>query len=396
MKTITELENVYANGIAAGIKKDPSQKDLAYIYVPNATASAGVFTKNQFMAPCLKFTKKSLKNQTLKAVIINAGNANAGTGKQGYDNAKKTAKLAQGLLKLKHKNQVGVASTGIIGVQLPMEKVEKGIQKLLKNPFEKKGHFAATAIMTTDLIQKEVFLEEKIGKTKIQVAGIAKGSGMIAPNMGTMLCFIVTNAYIPTKKLQSFLNTAVEKSFNMISVDTDTSTNDMVLLFSTGTNQTKLASTQEEAQFQALLSNACITLAKLIAKDGEGAEKLIEVEVLGVKKKSDAKKIALNVVNSPLVKTAIHGADPNWGRIIAAAAKDPNIPLKTKKMELLIQNELIFKNEQATNFNRKTLIALLKKEEIKISINLHIGKQKAIAWGCDLTKKYVDINTAYC
>lgn len=393
-KTITDIEGVYANGIAAGIK--PGKMDMAYISVPSAVSSAGVFTRNQFIAPCLQYTQKCLKTHTLKAVIINSGNANAGTGDLGYQNAKTTAKCAQKFLGLSSHKEIGIASTGIIGVQLPMDKIEAGVTKLLQHPQELNGAGAAKAIMTTDLVQKEVYLEDTINQKTIAIAGIAKGSGMIAPNMGTMLGFFVTNAHISQKDLQACLKTAVEESFNMISVDNDTSTNDMALLFSTGAKKINLFDKETKEQFQSLLTKACIHLAKMIAKDGEGAERLIEVEVTGAVKKSDAKKIALNIINSPLVKTAIHGADPNWGRIIAAAAKDPDIKLNPKKLELKIQNQLIFQNEQGVDFDREMLVQLLKESEIKIQLDLHIGKHRATAWGCDLTKKYIDINTCYC
>jgi glutamate N-acetyltransferase/amino-acid N-acetyltransferase len=279
-----------------------------------------------------------------------------------------------------------------------MDKIEAGVTALLqdKDALRKQGHEAAKAIMTTDLIAKEVYLEEEIDGKKIVIAGIAKGSGMIAPNMGTMLAFFVTNAYCNPSELNAFLQAAVWESFNMVSVDNDTSTNDMALLFATGSKHQQFDSKKDRDKFQALLTKACVVLARLMAQDGEGAEHLIEVEVVGAAKKADAKKIALNVVNSPLVKTALHGADPNWGRIIAAAAKEPTIKLNTKKVELYMQDQLIFINEQGVDFDRENLIELLKQKEIKIKLNLNLGSKTATAWGCDLTKGYIDINTCYC
>ncbi len=389
----SDLDGVFTSGIHSGIK--PKNKDLCYMYMPNCYASAGVFTKNQFVAPSVAFTRKNLKKHTIKAMVINSGNANAGTGEQGLKNVKDTAKYAAKKLNLQP-HEVGVASTGKIGEQLPMDTVFSGLDKLLENPLTKDGQSSAEAIMTTDLCAKTVYYSEKVGNKTLVVAGMTKGSGMIAPNMATTLSFLVTNAVMDQKNLQKRLSAAIDVSYNMLSVDTDTSTNDMFLLFAVGKQSDALVLTEEWAVFENLLNKACIDLAKQIAKDGEGATKLIEVAVKNAFSVTDAKKVALNIVNSPLVKTALHGADPNWGRIIAAACRDPLIKLNPQKLTLYFGDYLIFSHGDKTDFDHDAVVAYLKQDSIEIKLDLHIGHKEATAWGCDLTKGYIDINTHYC
>jgi len=262
-KSITHVDGVFANGIPCGIK--PAKKDLAFIYVPKAVSSAGVFTQNRFISPTITHTRKCLKKNTLKAVIINSGNANAGTGKKGSENVKKIAKLAAQYLGLRP-SEIGIASTGIIGVQQPMDKFTSGLPVLLENPLAKQGHEAAKAIVTTDTFEKEVYAEEKIGKKVIKVAGMTKGSGMIAPNMATTLTFLATNAELTPTTLQKCLTQAVSDSFNMLSIDRCNSTNDMVLIFSTGAHKFNIQS----APWMAVLTSkefatsSAIDLASLV------------------------------------------------------------------------------------------------------------------------------------
>lgn len=391
-KKITDFDGVYASAIHCGLK--PKRKDLGYMYVPDAHACAAVFTLNHFAAPCIHFNRKNLKRNAIKAVVVNSGNANAGTGEQGAAAVKTTARIAAKHLGLKPA-EILVASTGIIGVQLPMDKISEGLDTLLETKGKKDSAEFTEAILTTDTCTKEVYVEEKIGKKTIAIAGVAKGSGMIAPNMATMLAFMVTNAKVPQSDLQRFFQHSVEESFNMTSVDTDTSTNDMAVLFSTGPYQFNLKSKEEREAFQRLLDKACKHLAKLIAADGEGAKKLIEVQVQNAASKQDARKIALNVVNSPLVKTAIHGADPNWGRILAAAGKDPSLKFNTKKVDISLSGIPIMKSGEVVPFAKEELVEALKQPEIIIHLTLNLGKFEATAWGCELTKGYVNINTKY-
>ncbi|MCP4051306.1 MAG: bifunctional glutamate N-acetyltransferase/amino-acid acetyltransferase ArgJ [bacterium] len=392
-KTITDIKGIYANGINCGLKY--KNKDLAFIYVPDAFSSAGVFTRNKFAAPCVHHTGKCIKKGTVKAVIINSGNANAETGEEGIRNTKKTAKLAASILGL-NTEEVAVASTGIIGTQLPMEKMTAGIEKILADPFVTEGSAAAEAVLTTDTHTKEVYVEEKIGNETIRIAGISKGSGMLAPNMATTLTYLLTNAMIDKTHLQKLFIEVMDDTYNMTSVDTDTSTNDMALIVSTRDEGVPLKTKKDMAEFKVLLKKACIKLCKMIATDGEGATKLIEVSVNGAASRYDARKIAKNIVDSPLVKTAVHGADPNWGRVIAAAGKDPDIKLNPGKVELYFGEEKVLdKGTPVDDADRKKMIDILSKKKVEIILNLNIGKTSAVAWGCDLTKGYIDINTQY-
>jgi glutamate N-acetyltransferase/amino-acid N-acetyltransferase len=392
-KTITTLKGVYASGIAAGIKSN-GKKDLAFVFVPEAYGSAGVFTVSAFAAPPLTVCKKALSKGVVKAVIINSGNANAGTGLLGLRDAERTAATAAKLLGIKP-SQVAVSSTGIIGKPLPMEQVTDGLSSLLAKPLVKHGDLAAEAIMTTDLTRKEVFVSGTVGGEKITVAGFAKGSGMIAPNMATMLGFLATDAAVDSKTLQSLLRVAVDASFNMTSVDTDTSTNDMVMVFSTGEMGRRITSSKHKAEFLALLTRACQILSKQIAADGEGATKLIEVRVEGARNLREARCIAKNVINSPLVKTAIHGADPNWGRVLAAAGKDPSAKVDPNRVDLTFAGASVMRRGKIVPHDRAKIRKRMAVRTIPITIRLNLGKASATAWGCDLTHGYVDINVSY-
>ena len=388
----TNLEGVYANAIAAGIKQDGL--DLAYIHVPDAVSCAGVFTQHKFSASSVTYTKKCLRHSTLKAVVINAGNANAVTGVQGIRDTKFIAKYAAKKLNLES-NQVGVASTGIIGKLLPMQKVQIGLDNLFAELHQKQASRVCKAILTTDLVEKTTYVEKKIGKKTITIAGITKGSGMIAPNMATTLGFLVTNVSMSKDLLQRCLETATDMSYNMLSVDTDTSTNDMLLCFATGKYKINQADKEELQAFQEALNEAAISLAKQIAKDGEGAKKLIQVDVNHAVSLKEARKMAKLVVDSPLVKTAIHGEDPNWGRLVMAIGKEPSLKLNAQKVSIKIGEYLIFSNGAPVDFDRQLLKKELAKPSIFIIIDCGLGTSHATAWGCDLTKGYIDINTEY-
>lgn len=392
-RNLTSLDGVYASGISAGIKLN-GKKDLAFVYVPDAYGSAGVFTVSAFAAPPLEVCKRALSKGTIKAVVVNSGNANAGTGRMGLQDAQETAALAAKLLGLK-KHEVAVSSTGIIGKPLPMERVRGGLHKLLRNPLVKNGDAAARAIMTTDLKRKEVYVTGSVGKTKVTIAGFAKGSGMIAPNMATMLGFLVTDAKVDSKMLKTLLKQAVDDSFNMTSVDTDTSTNDMVLAFSTGKKGPRISNARDKRDFLALLTRACQDLAKSIAADGEGATKLIEVQVAGARSLREARCIAKNVINSPLVKTAIHGSDPNWGRVLAAAGKDPSAKVDPNRVDLTFAGAPVMRRGQIVAHDRDKIRKRMSGRDVQIQLHLHLGKDSATAWGCDLTHGYVDVNVSY-
>jgi len=385
LKKITDIEGVYSSGISAEIYEDPNRLDLAFIYVPDCKASAGVFTQNKFRAACVDYDSECQKaGNIFKAIVVNAGNANAATGKEGKENVLRTAKLAAEKLNLKP-SEVAIASTGVIGKQLPIEKVEDALSCLLEKPKVKEADLSAKAILTLDTKTKKACEE----KNDVIVSGFAKGAGMIAPNMATMLGFVVTNANISSNELKASLKRATEKSFNMTSVDTDTSTNDLVIALSTGIEEVDLK------DFDLMLQKVCISLAKQIAGDGEGAEKLIEVNVENASSEDQAKKVAKNIVNSPLVKTAVHGSDPNWGRLMMAIGKDPQIDFSNDSVDVRLCGELVFSSGKPTEFVREDVAKKMSQDTVIIDVNLNKGIFSATAWGCDLTKEYVNINTEY-
>lgn len=388
---ITDIAGVYGSGMNCGIK--PGKNDLAFLFVPDAVACAAVVTRNIFCAPCIVHTKNCAARGVIKALVVNSGNANAATGDQGARNVRTTAEAAAKFLGLKPE-EVAVASTGIIGVPLPIEKLQSGLEQLLESPRVKNGDAVSAAILTTDLCSKKVFLQKEIGGKLISIAGIAKGSGMIAPNMATMLGYLALDLALPQETLQSIFVEAVDASFNMVSVDTDTSTSDMALLFSTGAIKLELTEQHLDAVSE-LIRQACVELAKMIARDGEGATKLIEVTVAGAQNLSDARVAAKSIIDSPLVKTAIHGADPNWGRVMMAIGKHPSVVVETERVKVYFGEHLIFANSKATDFEEQVLVEELKQPTVRIKVELGVGQAEATAWGCDLTKGYIDINTDY-
>lgn len=353
--------------------------------------AAGVFTRNRVIAaPCI-LTKQHLERGELSGVIVNSGNANAFTGPEGLEDARTMAILAAGKLGI-DATSVGVASTGIIGCRLDMEIIRSQLDQVenaLTDRYEGSAQ-SAKAIMTTDTFKKEVAVELSDG---IRIGGIAKGSGMIEPNMGTMLAFIYTDAILDTETLKQCLHSAVDKSFNMVVVDGDTSTNDMALITATGQS-----GTPDPARFQAGLDKVCITLARMIAKDGEGATRLIESRVRGAASHRDAVLVAKAIVRSPLVKSAVFGRDPNWGRVVAAvgysgAMVDPD------RISLNFAGQNISADVVYRGRVLETLPGILKEimgsEEIMINVDLGMGSDNARAWGCDLSYDYVRINAEY-
>lgn len=389
--TIASPKGFKATGLHAGLKKE--KKDLGVIFSEVPANAAAVYTTNQVKAAPIFVTKEAMTNQKIQAVVVNSGIANACTGTLGLENAKEMQALTGLHLGVSQEN-VAVASTGVIGKQLLMETVESGINQIdLQNQEPYAFH---EAILTTDTATKEIVVTDEINGQTVTMAGVAKGSGMIHPNMATMLAFITTDAQISEILLQEMLADKTETTFNQITVDGDTSTNDMVLLLANGLAENPMIEKNTEAykKFLEMFQLVSETLAKMIAKDGEGATKLIEVQVVGALNETEARLVAKKVVGSSLVKTAMFGEDPNWGRIICAVGyagshTDP------EKIDMWIGNQQLLKHSQPQEFDEITMKQTLEKEKICITVDLNIGEQSGKAWGCDLTYKYVEVNALY-
>ncbi|WP_306009297.1 MULTISPECIES: bifunctional ornithine acetyltransferase/N-acetylglutamate synthase [Bacillus] len=381
-------------GVHAGLRY--SKKDVGAIISTAPANSAAVYTTSLFQAAPLKVTQESLAaGGVLQAVIVNSACANACTGQQGYKDALEMRKLAAGKFGLEECS-VAVASTGVIGEYLQMEKIQAGIAALEpKNGAESAEDFQ-TAILTTDTVMKSCAYEADIDGVPIRMGGAAKGSGMIHPNMATMLGFVTTDACISQSVLQKALKEVTNSTFNQITVDGDTSTNDMVLVMANGLagNQPLSPEHPEWDVFLGLLGSCCENLAKQIAKDGEGATKLIEAEVAGAVSDQEGAAAAKQIVGSNLVKTAVYGADANWGRIIGALGQS-NISLDPENVDIWIGPICMLKNSEPQAFSEEEANAYLQKENIKISVDLHNGKGRGKAWGCDLSYDYVKINASY-
>ncbi len=385
-----------ASGISAGLK--PSGKpDLALLLAPYGAVCAGMFTQSVVRASCVDLCIERLKKTSGKAraVLINSGQANACTGERGLmDSLQATNALAE-LLNL-NSEEVLICSTGVIGKIIPMDNLLKGLEPLLKSLDQRDGSDAAHAILTTDLITKQIAFESVLGNRKVKIGGMAKGSGMIHPNMATMLAFLTCDAGVPEAIWSEMIKKAANSSFNAITVDGDTSTNDSFIAFAAG-------EALEEKFYDSLqigLQQITEYLAKSIVRDGEGANCLFQVHILGAENNTSAMKIAKLICSSPLVKTAIHGADPNWGRIAAAAGRagiifDPN------KLSIWIGPYKLVENGLPLDFNYNEVVLYMKNkfnnltDYLSIKISIGFGKGEAISWGCDLSKEYITINADY-
>lgn len=391
---VTAPQGYVAGGLYCGIRK--AKKDLAMILSNVPAAVAGVFTLNKTQAAPVLVDKLQLKRSgRCSAVIVNSGNANACTGERGLNDAWTMVREAAGALQVPEEN-VMISSTGVIGQYLPIEKIVDGIRQLASLLSPSGNGDAAEAILTTDTFSKEAAVHFTLGKSVVTIGGMAKGSGMIAPNMATMLAFITTDVSIRPSLLQKALTRANAHSFNRLTVDGDMSTNDMVLLLANGLakNEAFGESSEEFQLFCAALEYVMIKLAKMIARDGEGATKLVEIFVKGARTEAEAVRAAKSVANSNLVKTAIHGCDANWGRIMAAvgcSGVDFNpdlVEIRFNDLPILNKNyEIVLDEEKARD--------ALAQELIVITIDLNQGQQSARFWTCDLTKEYVHINASY-
>ncbi len=370
-----------ALGKRIGIKKS-AKPDFAVIFSEVLANAAAVYTSNQVKGAPLIVTKINLENGNAQAIVINSGVANVCTGKKGIEDAKETCVIAGKELKIKPRD-VLVASTGLIGAYLPMDKVKNGLSGIEKSLAKKSK--VAEAIMTTDKVVKEIAVKVD----NFSIGAIAKGSGMIHPNMATMLCFITTDALILSEKLKIFLKESVNKSFNMISVDMDTSTSDMAVIMANG-----LAGDVNEKKFRAALDYVCIELAKKIAKDGEGATKLVEAAVMHAATLEDAKKIAKSAISSNLVKCAIFGNDPNWGRILCAIGNS-NAKFEEKLIDVYFDDLPVVKGGVAAKLDSEKIKNAMQKDKLKVTIDLNNGNESATAYGCDMTFDYIKINAHY-
>ncbi len=378
---------------SAGIKK-PGRKDMGLIVSEVEATAAGVFTKNRVKAPNVILNDRKIRSGKGQAIIVNSGNANACTGKQGTKDTVAMSESTASMLGI-NPTHMFVCSTGVIGTPLPMSKVRKGIKDLTDNTGKSSVSDVAEAIMTTDLFPKTSYRQIIIGGKKVTITACAKGAGMICPDMATMLCFITTDATVESKALKTALKDVVDESFNTITVDGDMSTSDTVLILANGVagNKPLTANSKDYKKFKKTLHDICYELAEMIVRDGEGATKVIEVEVTGAKTGSDAKKAADTIANSLLVKTAIYGSDANWGRIMAAVGYS-GIPFNHGKVDIFFDNLQVVKKSASTNNDSKAN-RLLKKKNIKISVNLHSGRAFAKVLTCDLTEEYIKINAEY-
>ncbi|MDD2960117.1 MAG: bifunctional glutamate N-acetyltransferase/amino-acid acetyltransferase ArgJ [Lachnospiraceae bacterium] len=396
----TAAQGFFAIGIAAGIKKD--KKDMAMLYSKVPCAAAGTFTSNVVKAAPVKWDQDIVYHQkTAQAVVMNSGVANACTGTQGYGYCQETAKTAAGLLHLQP-DQILTASTGVIGQQLPMDILKQGIHTMVPMLSDSlaAGSLAAEAIMTTDTVKKEVAVEIELGGKKVVIGGMSKGSGMIHPNMCTMLAFITTDAAISKEMLQKALSADVKDTYNMISVDGDTSTNDTCLLLANGLagNPEITEENQDYQDFKKALNYVNTYLAKHMAADGEGASALFEVKVVNAKSKEQAVILSKAVITSSLVKTAVCGHDANWGRILCAMGYS-GAQFDPEKVDLYFESAAgklkIIEDGVATDYSEETATRILSEKEITAIADIKMGDASATAWGCDLTYDYIKINADY-
>lgn len=393
-KNVVSPKGFKAAGIHCGIKH--KKKDLALLFSEVPASVAGVFTTNKVQAAPLKVTKEVVyETKKMQAVIVNSGNANACTGKQGLLDAYEMQALAAEKLGI-DKSLVGVSSTGVIGELLNMECIRSGVEEIQLGNNLEDGIDFAQAILTTDTVMKNTTYSTIIDGKEVVIAGCAKGSGMIEPNMATMLAFITTDANIESDVLQYALSQITDLTFNCITVDGDTSTNDSVLVLANGLagNNPLTPEHPDWSNFFNTLKMVAEELAKSIARDGEGATKLIEVEVEGAVSDEEARKIAKTVVGSPLVKTAVFGCDANWGRIIAAVGYS-GATVDPEKIMIKIGPAKMVEYGEPVPFSEEELIKILKANEVKIYVSLDQGEGHGFAWGCDLTYDYVQINASY-
>ncbi|RCJ17887.1 arginine biosynthesis protein ArgJ [Nostoc sp. ATCC 43529] len=401
---ITAPRGYQAAGITAGLKPS-GLPDLALIYSDVEAIAAGVFTTSQVKAACVEYCRQRLQaKHSARAILCNAGQANAATGNEGSIDALESGMAIAQALNIPSES-VLLASTGVIGQRIKMDALRSGIPKLVAALSETGSDAAAGAIITTDLVTKSIALETSIGDRPVRIGGIAKGSGMIHPNMATMLAFVTCDAAVSPALWQQMLARAADRSFNSITVDGDTSTNDSLIALANGQSRTPAITEvgAESERLEAMLTAVCQHLAKAIARDGEGATCLIEVEVTGAHDELSARQIAKTIAGSSLVKSAIFGRDPNWGRIAAAAGR-AGVLFEQENLQIKLGNFLMLENGQPLPFDRAAASAYLKQaatgayleeDTVLISVSVGNGHGTGKAWGCDLSYDYVRINAEY-
>ncbi|HDI78796.1 MAG TPA: bifunctional glutamate N-acetyltransferase/amino-acid acetyltransferase ArgJ [Desulfobacteraceae bacterium] len=377
--------------VSAGLKKGESL-DLGLIYSEKDTVSFAVFTKNRVKAAPVRLSMEHIKSGNIRAVICNSGNANACTGVQGLRNARKSADLVAKALGLRDR-EVIVASTGVIGVQLDIERIERKIPELVSSLRNDGLSDFSKAIMTTDTFPKVSIAEDMIGESPYRIVGIAKGAGMIMPHMATMLCFILSDISIPFESLKESLLRCVDKTFNRISVDGDTSTNDMVLCITNGMAKNRDLKRDDLERFETNLYRVMSELSKMIIEDGEGATKAIELHLRGIRTEEEGRRIAEAILNSLLVKCAMFGEDPNWGRIMAAIGRS-GVDIEPESIDLWIGDVKVA--EDGTGTGREVQAHKeMRHRDIKVVVDLKMGDEEYSMWGCDLSYDYVKINSEY-
>ncbi|MDC0426641.1 bifunctional glutamate N-acetyltransferase/amino-acid acetyltransferase ArgJ [Pelagibacteraceae bacterium] len=406
---LKDIEGLHVSSVSANLYKN-GRDDLSLIYFPEGSNYAVTYTKNSIVSESIIWNRKNTKNN-IKALVVNTKNANTFTGEQGLTSLDEIAKtLTESLKKFENENnyektkikEILFASTGVIGEKFPLEKIKTSIPDLVSNLRINQNKLIwlkiASAIMTTDTKPKVAYTEIKLGDKKIKIAGIAKGSGMIAPNLATMFSFIFTNADISSVILNKYLNKAIANTFNAITVDSDTSTNDMVAIFSTKKIKNKKLNsiTSKEAEkFQKALSSVCLELSKQIVVDGEGAKKFITVKIINSETIEIAKNIAFSIANSPLVKTAVAGEDPNWGRILMGIGKSGE-KIDQKKIIIKLGEFTVAENGKISDsYNEEKMQEYMKWDSILIEVDLKQGKEQYVCYTCDFTHDYIDINAHY-
>ena len=391
--SVTSPLGFTAGATYAGIRTyAPGKVDLGMLFSESPASAAGTFTKNKVVSACVTVSKRAAERGASRGVIVNSGCANCSVGDQGLIDAEEMASLAAGVLGVEMAD-VAVSSTGIIGVELPMGLIRNAVGKIEMS--RDGGHDFARSIMTTDTVSKEIAVSFDVGGKTVTVAGCCKGSGMIHPSMATMLAYLTTDAEVDAGLLQETLSEVVDSTFNMVDVDGDTSTNDTVLVFANGASGATVAKGTADAEvLSAALLQVCTHLSREMVKDGEGATKLIEVTVDGAESVSDARLAASSVASSILVKTAIHGNDPNWGRIMMAVGKS-GAEVVENKLTLHVNDICIMEAGLPVPYLRESLVGSMHGDEIRIRVSLNIGDGVAIGWGCNMSEEFVTFNSAY-